>query len=473
MWARKTVGFKMTLVYALAFTLGAFGFLSGLYAINAVSTSNRQLIEKDFATLDVILELRTALAQQIGAAREYIVTPDAATLKLYRTAHLETHKFLAEARVKAGAHSGELDELERAKQGYDAGLEKAIALADQGNMPGAASELQRSSVTGFDAKVFALEQRVESKAKSGAAISRRFGSTVTLFSLFLGLAMFVVAFGGGLVLNRLLTSLSRELNRGSSRLTTSSDEIASASEEVSRGVEAQLTQVVDTSSAMEEMSTSIKEVSRSAQGASAEVQVVSDKVNLNAAKISEAVDGVWVANDSLIKLKARSEQIGQVIKLIGEIAAQTNMLALNAAIEAARAGEHGKGFDVVAEEIRKLALRTSQSTTEVAPIIAGLQKETQETAELVGKEATLASEVGASFSEIVVAISSATSKAQAISTAAVEQAKAAEQIADSLQVISGAGREAARSAENTAAATSELAGLAGSLRQLTRQLKAS
>lgn len=473
MWSAKTVGYKMTLVYALAFTLGGLGFLSGLLAINTISTSNRQLIEKDFATLDVILELRTTVAQQIGTARQYIITPDPATMKLYKTAHAQTHKFIVEARKKAGAHSSELDELEQAKQNYDAGIAKALALADQGDMPGGAKELRDSAVTGFDAKVFILEQKVEHKAESGAAASRRLGSTITLFSLILGAAMFAVALGGGLVLKRLLNRLSGELDRGSARLTTSSGEIANASEEVSRGVETQLAQVVDASSAMEEMSTSIKEVSRSAQGASAEVQTVSDKVNLNAEKISEAVDGVWLANDSLIKLKARSEQIGQVIKLIGEIAAQTNMLALNAAIEAARAGEHGKGFDVVAEEIRKLALRTSQSTTEVAPIIAGLQRETQETAELVGKEAALASEVGTSFSEIVEAITSATRKAQAISAAAVEQAKTAEQIADSLQVISGTGRDAARSAEDTATATTELVGLAGSLRELTRQLKAS
>lgn len=473
MWPSKTVGFKMVLVYALAFTLGGFGFLSGLFAINTISTSNRQLIEKDFATLDVILELRTAVAQQVGTARQYVITPDPAALKLYHVAHAQTHKFIRQAREKAGTHISELAELEQAKKGFDAGIERAIALADKGDTQGAAKELKSSAVVSFDAKVYTLEQKVEHKAERGAVASQRLGSTTTIFSLILGAAMFVIALGGGLILRNLLTKLSGELDRGSARLTTSSSEIATASEGVSRGVETQLAQVVDASSAMEEMSTSIKEVSRSAQGASAEVQTVSDKVNLNAGKISEAVDGVWLANDSLIKLKARSEQIGQVIKLIGEIAAQTNMLALNAAIEAARAGEHGKGFDVVAEEIRKLALRTSQSTAEVAPIIAGLQKETQETAELVGKEATLATEVGSSFSDIVAAITSATGKAQAISAAATEQAKTAEQIADSLQVISGTGRDAAQSAENTAAATTELVGLAGSLRELTRQLKAS
>lgn len=473
MWSAKTVGFRMTLVYALAFTLGGLGFLSGLFAINTISTSNRQLIEEDFATLDVVLELRTAVAQQIGTASRYVITPDPATLKQYRAAHAETHKYLARARQMAGTHSSGLDEVEQAKQGFDARLAKTLTFADQGDTQGAGKQLNGPVIASFDAKVYALEQKVEHEAERGATASRRLGSTTTLFSLILGAAMFVVALGGGLILKRLLNRLSGELDRGSARLTTSSNEIASASEEVSRGVETQLAQVVDASSAMEEMSTSIKEVSRSAQGASAEVQTVSDKVNLNAGKITEAVDGVWLANDSLVKLKARSEQIGQVIKLIGEIAAQTNMLALNAAIEAARAGEHGKGFDVVAEEIRKLALRTSQSTAEVAPIIAGLQKETQETAELVGKEAALASEVGTSFSEIVEAITSATRKAQAISAAAVEQAKTAEQIADSLQVISGTGRDAARSAEDTAAATTELVGLAGSLRDLTRQLKAS
>ncbi|CAN2041482.1 methyl-accepting chemotaxis protein [Candidatus Magnetomoraceae bacterium gMMP-15] len=263
----------------------------------------------------------------------------------------------------------------------------------------------------------------------------------------------------------------KKIMDSSTKLSSSSAEIAAATEEMSQGADSQMSQVIKTSSGMEEMSGSIQEVSKNAKSTSDTAIAASKLSKEGSEKVRNTVDGISIANKTIINLNERTQAIGKVIQLIGEIAAQTNILALNAAIEAARAGEHGKGFDVVAEEIRKLAQRTTQSTAEISEIVEEIQRETQDAARIMDSGTNMANEAGQVLDDIVEGIVSTTDMVQMISAASIQQAKTSEQIAESLQNISNVSKQTAQASREVAKSSQDLTILAEQLDEVTKQFK--
>ncbi|MBF0549796.1 MAG: HAMP domain-containing protein [Deltaproteobacteria bacterium] len=270
---------------------------------------------------------------------------------------------------------------------------------------------------------------------------------------------------------RSMRDIVKRIADGTTRLSSSATEIAAAIEQMSRGADAQSAQILKTSSAMEEMSVSIQEVSRNAHNTSNAAIAASNTARDGFHKVKRTVDGINKTNDMIMKLHIRTQEIGKVVQLIGEIAVQTNILALNAAIEAARAGEHGRGFDVVAEEIRKLAQRTSQSTGEISTSIEEIQKETGEAARIMESSTNMANETGQTLEEIVEGITSTADMIQMISSTSAQQAKTAEEIADAFQTISGVSRQTAQASQESAKATQDLTNLAEQLKEVTERFR--
>ena len=262
------------------------------------------------------------------------------------------------------------------------------------------------------------------------------------------------------------------------RIGGSSDELERSAGEIAKSTSQQSDAANSMAASVEELTVSIGHVADSAADASASTQAAKQAsgegrvvIDSSIAEMQRIAAGINGSAQQINQLGERSRQISGIVKVIGEIASQTNLLALNAAIEAARAGEQGKGFAVVADEVRKLSERTGASAQEIAKMIGTIQTETQSAVErmnLVAHEMTggvaLVKDVGASLEKIDVRTQETTTLAGQIAGAVKEQKAASEDIARRLEAI-------AQAAEENAALTGNNREVAQSLRQCAGELQ--
>jgi methyl-accepting chemotaxis protein len=268
-------------------------------------------------------------------------------------------------------------------------------------------------------------------------------------------------------------------------VASSSSELAASAEQMASGIELQNQQTQQVAAAVEELSQSVGEVaakSADATAASEESQSLAEEggsiVNSTVEEMQGIATEVQSSADTINELGEKSKMIGEIISVINDIAEQTNLLALNAAIEAARAGEHGRGFAVVADEVRKLAERTTEATEEVSVSIRGIQAETSTAVELiengskrVGRGVELASSAGEALMSIVSGSKGVQRMVQDIAAAAGEQTAAADEIARAVEGINSVTNQSAESASQSSIAAADLAKQAEQLQELVSRFR--
>ncbi len=275
-----------------------------------------------------------------------------------------------------------------------------------------------------------------------------------------------------------LTALVREIYATGNALAEVAHSVSTSAEEMSAGASSQAQQTMEVATAIEEMTQTIAASSKSAHEANRMAQRASDLAASGEEIFRKTTEGMHriatIVKDSTQKVTAlgdSSAQIGEIIQVISSIADQTNLLALNAAIEAARAGEQGRGFAVVADEVRKLAERTTSATKEIEQMIIRIQQNTKEVVDSMTKgnaevEAglKLADEASHAFGEILQAIDQMVLMINQIASASEQQSATSSQISQSVEEISSVANEVSR-------ATSELAATANVLNQHVQQMR--
>ncbi|WP_279501274.1 methyl-accepting chemotaxis protein [Aeromonas veronii] len=276
-----------------------------------------------------------------------------------------------------------------------------------------------------------------------------------------------------------LRTLVSEVSGSVVQLSSAAEEISSVASQSANNMNAQQHELNQLATAMNEMQATVQEVSRNTSDAASETaeigaQTVNDSI-LRIERVAGAIESTAVV---IRQLGDDSRNIGMVLEVIRGIAEQTNLLALNAAIEAARAGEQGRGFAVVADEVRTLAKRTQDSTSQINTIIAELQQRAeqagstmQQSQELMNTTVATAREAGESISQISGSVSSISHMNIQIATATEEQGAVSEELNRNVVNISHASEEVAAGATQMAQACNELNHLATQLQDMVRRFR--
>lgn len=423
--------------------------LAGLHQTAAILS-----LAKD-QRMNMILHLAASNAAQMAEYEAAVIKLDQ-TFRSAITAHTQTIKTnedrtvaenLLNAHEKTMRVWGQMAELSRTNHKAEAWelwrTEGLAALTDRATLM---TQIADKTQTSGDATAKA--------AMEGAVSGERLAILTAIFCLAAGIACAVYIVRG---INVVLRRSAADLADSAHQVASAAVQLSSSSQMLAQGSSEQSASLQETAASSEEITAITRQ---NADSANKSVHLV----------LQEEQSGVEVERsvaemaDSVAAINASSEEISKIIRVVDEIAFQTNILALNAAVEAARAGEAGRGFAVVADEVRKLALRCAEAARNTTVLI----EKSVEDARTGRERITI---VTKTFAESVAIRTQIRELAESISAASLEQSHGIQEIGRAISQMSQVTQNTAAQAEESASASEELATQSQSLTQIARQIQ--
>ncbi len=355
-----------------------------------------------------------------------------------------------------------LNKLKRAFSDYRPIRSEAVQYAMAGHSSLALAKF-RSDDANFEKVVSAINALSEHSCKIAEEISIENQKMATISNMTIIivnlLSAFCLYFFSVMIAKMITDPISfavKSLNEGSDNLTSASSEVAAASQTLAEATAEQAASIQETSATLEESDSMVKQNAENTKEAAILAKQAKEASIRGNAEMSEMMT-------SMEQLKKSSDEIAKIIKVIDEIAFQTNLLSLNAAVEAARAGEAGKGFAVVAEEVRNLAQKSAKAAKDTAAIIEG-------NIQLSAKGVNMSQDIYGSLNEISSHAQKVSELIDEISVATEEQAQGISQINIAISQMEHVIQFNAASAQQSADASEELFSQAESVKGIVNSL---
>lgn len=504
---RSKIFFGFLMVVLIAGFIG----IQGVINVNKINDLDTQLYEKITAPLSDVIDICNEFNNIRAYSSDVLLAKSSSDVKSYEDKIKDSSsKFdssLSKVRETTLTDKGEaaIKELETSKASYMDVVNRVIQLKNQGNDADAVSlidnegkplseKVENNANTFVDLKLELAKQTADNNSKTSGNTT-----VLTVITLIVGIviAVFIgifisasiskpvrkiikiadkVADGDfdvdinmeskdeiGLLaeafrrMTEKLNSTMHTINAAAEQVAAGSRQVSDSSVSFSQGAMEQASSIEELTSSMEEISSQTKMNAENAT--SANDIAVSAKANAE-----DGYEQMKEMQKAVVEINNSSTNIYKIIKVIDEIAFQTNILALNAAVEAARAGQHGKGFAVVAEEVRNLAARSAKAAKETADMIEGSIRKAEAGTNIADKTAGALNKIVEDTVKIAEFISQ-------IAIASNEQAEGIEQINQGIMQVSAIVQSNSATAEESASASEELASQAEMLKDQVKQFK--
>lgn len=466
-----TLGAKINAGLTVLFAcLMAIGSLS-IYTLGKMSDALDDALRVESRKVELVGEIKTSIAQMLAAQRGVLlrsITRDEELQKAYQNKFDEAAQLLTASSDELAKllvleeNRRQLASIGKGMADWKAGLPAFAKLLreqkfdDAQNMQAVTFRPIYQSISDTAEEIFknqrVLMATLTETSVSNARINRWLNGGLLAFSLLVSFIVFLVVRKS----NQSLRRLASEIGDSANQVAAAAGQVSSASQALAQGASEQ-------AASLEETSASTEEINSMTQKNASNSRQASEETTRAGKFLKETEERLGQMIGSMNDITSSSEKISRIIKVIDEIAFQTNILALNAAVEAARAGEAGMGFAVVADEVRNLAQRCAQAAKDTSQLI-------EESISRSGEGKLKLDEVAESIAKVVENSAKVNVLANEVQVGSQEQARGIEQIAKAVAQMQQVTQSSAANAEEGASAGEEMSAQAESLNEAVRRL---